>query len=144
MPGLNKVLQKMLHHICLTGIRILHRFWICQGSKYARVTQGSEKNAPLQIFDRVLNMPLVFKWHGYRELWLLCKLYSRDSRYSECTTGSQYTKILNVSGIWICYSFTGYIDGVLNISRVLNKPEFWICSGNNFNVTLDSNIQGKL
>ena len=53
-------------------------------------------------------------------------------------------KILNVSGILICWIFTGYIDRVLNISRVLNMPEFWICSGNNFKITLNSNIQGKL
>ena len=35
---------------------------------YARITQDSEQNALLQIFDRVLNMPLVLKLQGYREL----------------------------------------------------------------------------
>ena len=30
---------------------------------------------------------------------ILCKLYSRDSRYSEFASGSQYTKILHVSEI---------------------------------------------
>ena len=33
---------------------------------------------------------------------VLCKLYARDSRYSEYASGSQYAKILNVSGILIC------------------------------------------
>ena len=35
---------------------------------------------------------------------ILCKLYSRDSRYSEYASGSQYTKILHVhvSEILIC------------------------------------------
>ena len=28
-------------------------------------------------------MPLVLKWQGYRDLRVLCKLYSKDSRYSE-------------------------------------------------------------
>ena len=66
MPGLYKVLKKILHHRCLTGFQIILRFWTCHGSKYARVTQGSEQNAPLKISDRVLNMPLVLKWQGYR------------------------------------------------------------------------------
>ena len=56
MPGLHKVLKKMLHHRCLKGYQIFlsPRTW--QGSKYARVTQGSEQNAPLKIFDGVLNV----------------------------------------------------------------------------------------
>ena len=33
---------------------------------------------------------------------ILCKLYSRDSRYSGYVSGSQYTKILHVLGILIC------------------------------------------
>ena len=73
-----------------------------QGSKYARVTQCSEKNVPLLIFHSVVNTPLVLKCQGYRELRFLCKLYSRDSRYSEYASGSQDTKILNVSEILIC------------------------------------------
>ena len=36
---------------------------------------------------------------GYRDLRLLCKLYFRDSQYSEYASGSQYTKKWNVSGI---------------------------------------------
>ena len=102
MLGLHKVLKKILHHKCLTGFRIFLRFCIWWDSKYARLTQGFEQNVLLQTFDRVLNMPLVFKWQGYRELEVLCKLYSRDSRYSEYSSSSQYTKILNVSGILIC------------------------------------------
>ena len=122
MPSLHKVLKKMLHRTCLTGFRIFLRLWIWQGSKYVRVTQSSE-----QCTLQVLNMSLVLKWQGYRELWVLCKLCSRDSRYSEYVSGSQCTKILNVSGILIYLIFTGYIDWVFNISRVLNIPEFWIC-----------------
>ena len=43
MPMLHKVLQKILHHRCLTGFQIFLRFWTFHGSKYARVTQGSEQ-----------------------------------------------------------------------------------------------------
>ena len=74
MPGLHKVLKKMLHHRCLTGLQIFLRFWTCHGFKYPRVTQSSEQNAPLQIFDRVLNMPQVLKWQGYRKFCVNCIL----------------------------------------------------------------------
>ena len=47
MPGLHKVLKKMLHHRCWTGFQIFLLFWTCHSSKYARVTQGSEQNTPL-------------------------------------------------------------------------------------------------
>ena len=63
-------------------------------------------------------MSLILKWQGYREFQVLCKLYSRDPRYSECDSGSQYTKTLNVSGILICYIFTGYNNRIQ--TRVLN------------------------
>ena len=46
--------------------------------KTPKSPQGSQQNAP-------------------------CKLRSRDSRYSEQASGSQYTKIFNVLGILICY-----------------------------------------
>ena len=59
---------------------------------------------------------------GLKEI--LCKLYSRDSRYSEYISGSQYIKILRVLGILIRYSLTGYIDRVLKIPRVLNMSKF--------------------
>ena len=47
MLGLHKVLNKMLHHRCLTGSQMFFRFWTCHGFKYAKVKQGSEQNAPL-------------------------------------------------------------------------------------------------
>ena len=47
MPGLHKVLKKMLHHRCLTGFQIFLRFWTCHGSKYARVTQGTEQKSSI-------------------------------------------------------------------------------------------------
>ena len=47
MPGLYEVLKEIQHHKRLTGFQIFLRFWTCNGSKYARVTQGSEQNAPL-------------------------------------------------------------------------------------------------
>ena len=47
-------------------------------------------------------MPLILKWQGYRELRVLLKLYSENSRYSEFAASSQYTKILNVSEILMC------------------------------------------
>ena len=42
-----RVYKKAIHHRCLRGFRIFLRFRIWQGSKYTRVTQGSEQNAPL-------------------------------------------------------------------------------------------------
>ena len=74
MPGFLKVLKKMIHYIHLY----------------------------IYIFDRALNMPLVLKFQGYRKLMFLCKRYFRDSRYFEYPSGSQYTKIWNVSRILIC------------------------------------------
>ena len=124
MQGLHKVLDKMLHYGHLIGFWIFFRFWICQGSKYAMVTQGSEQNAPLYLFDSVLNMPLVLKWNAYREF--LRNSYSRDSWYSEYAPVSQYIRFLNVIGVLICYRFIGYID------RVLNMLNFWIYPGSEY------------
>ena len=47
-------------------------------------------------------MPVVLKWQGYRELRVLCKLYSRD---------------LGVNCIL-------EIDGILNMPQALNIPKF--------------------
>ena len=47
MPMLHKVLKKILHHRCLTGFQIFLRFWTFHGSKYARVTQGSEQHCSI-------------------------------------------------------------------------------------------------
>ena len=44
------------------------------GFEYDRFTQGSEQNALLQIFDKVVNIPLVPKWQGYREFCVNCIL----------------------------------------------------------------------
>ena len=74
MPGLHKVVKTLLHHRCLTGFQIFPRFWTCHDSKYARVAQNSEQNAPLEIFDRVVNMPLVLKWQGCRKFCVNCIL----------------------------------------------------------------------
>ena len=35
--------KKTLHHICLTGFRMFHRFWIWHGSKYARLHRVLKK-----------------------------------------------------------------------------------------------------
>ena len=97
----------MLHQRCLTGFRIFLRFSIWQDSKYVWVTQDFEQNAQLYIFDRVLNMHAVLKWQGYRELRVLCKLYSRDSRCKLYADGIETT-------------------GILNMPQVLNIPWFWM------------------
>ena len=60
---------------------------------------------------------------------VLCKstvrvLCSRDSLYSEYTSGFQYNKILKVSRVLVCNSFTGYIDRIFDVLRLLNMPEF--------------------
>ena len=116
------------------------------GSKYGRglnawVTQGSGQNTRLQMFDMFLIIPLVLKWQGYRKFCVNCRELqrfklqcqlqsiqileytvenSRDSGYSEYAVGSQYTKILNVSGISIYQSFIEYTDRVPNIPQVLD------------------------
>ena len=50
---------------------------------------------------------------------VLCKLYSREPRYFEYVSVSQYTKILNVLGILKSLIFTGYIDKVLNLDFLI-------------------------
>ena len=99
--------KKMLHQRCLTGFRIFLRFSVWQDSKYVWVTQDFEQNAPLYIFDRVLNMPAVLKWQGYRELRVLCKLYSRGSRCKLYSDGKK-------------------TNAILNMPQVFNIPWFWM------------------
>ena len=82
----------------MTGFRIFRKFQIWQDPKYVRVTYGSEQNAPLYIFDNLLNMPLVLKWQGYREFELF-ENYSRDLLYSEYFSGSNYSRVLNIPGL---------------------------------------------
>ena len=64
MPGLHKVLKKMLHHRCLTGSRIFVRFWIWQGSRYSRITQGSEQNTMAGL-QRVVNSVQTYSRHSW-------------------------------------------------------------------------------
>ena len=59
-------------------------------------------------------------------------MYSRNLQYSEYASGSQYTKNLNILEI------QDKLEGFLIYLR------FWICSGKNFKINLNSNIQGKL
>ena len=87
-------------------------FYICHGARRFSTKRSIVDNC-------VLNMLLALKCQNSTVLRFLCKLYSRDSRYSEYASGSQYTKMLNISGILIWQSFTGYIDRVSNIPRVL-------------------------
>ena len=42
MSGLYKVLNKIFCDKCLAVFWLSLEFWICHGSKYARVTQGCE------------------------------------------------------------------------------------------------------
>ena len=64
-------------------------------SEYASVTQGSVENGPLPsyMFDRVLSITRVLKMleleytrvvNMPRLHMVMCKLYFKDSRYSEC------------------------------------------------------------
>ena len=55
---------------------------------------------------------------GLQRVVCSVQTYSRDSRCSGYASGSQYTTILNVSGILICQIFAGYIDRIQ--ARVLN------------------------
>ena len=67
MPELNKFLKKNVAPQMDDRIPNIPQVLNMKGSKYVRIAQGSEQNAPLQIFDRVLNIPLVLKWQEYRE-----------------------------------------------------------------------------
>ena len=67
-------------------------------------------------------MTLVLKWQGCRKFCVNCILEIHV--ILNMSQVSQYTKILHASEILICYSFTGYIERVLSIPRVLNMPEF--------------------
>ena len=106
MLQLHRVLNEMSH------LRYLVGFWIriCQGGEYNNSVLNmsglykvlNKTLRYIEIFDRMLNMPLVLKWQGYRELWVLRKLYSRDLWYPEYASGSQYNKIFNVTGILLC------------------------------------------
>ena len=58
-------------------------------------------------------MSLVLKWQGYRDLRVLCKLYPKDSWYSEYASSSQYAKILYVSGILYATVSQGTLTGIL-------------------------------
>ena len=69
-------------------------FYICQGARRFSTKRSIVDNC-------VLNMLLALKCQNSTVLRFLCKLYSRDSRYSEYASGSQYTKMLNISGILI-------------------------------------------
>ena len=66
-------------------------------------------------------MPLVFKWQGYRKICVNCILEIHV--ILNMSHGSQYTKILQASGILILSSFTDYIERVPNVPRVLNMLE---------------------
>ena len=63
-----------LHHRCLTEFQIFLRFWICQGFKYTKVTQTSEKSLHYRYFDWVLNVPTIRICQGYREFYVNCIL----------------------------------------------------------------------
>ena len=122
--------KKNAAYRCLAGFQIFFRFWRWHSSKYARVTQSSAQYCPLYISDRIQNMPLILKWQSYRlQFYGNCILEIR--RILNILNMPQYTKILHVSGILICWSFTRYIERVLNILRALNMPEFSIWSGYN-------------
>ena len=49
-------------------------------------------------------MPLVLKWQGYRDLRVLCKLYSKDSRYSEYA--SHCVKSVQIRIFFFCFVFS--------------------------------------
>ena len=62
-------------------------------------------------------MPLVLKWQGNRKFCLNCIL---EIWYFDYALGSQHTKILHILEILISWSFTGYVERLLNIPRVPN------------------------
>ena len=53
-------------------------------------------NSPLEIFDRVLNLPRVLNI----PLFWICQ----GSAYA---SGSEYARVLNISGFWISWGYTG-------------------------------------
>ena len=103
-----RVLNKILHHICLTGFWIYHGFKICQGSEYIKVLnmsrfikktlhhidawQGSNYSSG-SAYTRVLNMP------GLHKVLKKCCIIDagQDSNYS---WGSEHATVLNMSGLY--------------------------------------------
>ena len=67
------------------------------GSEYGRVTQGSQQNLPLSIFDKVLNRVLPLVWNG------------------RVTESCEF-----------CVNCVLKIQGILNMLQVLNIPRFWM------------------
>ena len=106
------------------------KFWMYQESKYATVTKGSNK-----ILHRIY-LTGFWIYHGFK--FIQKTLHHRCLTGSECSSGSKYTRILNMSGLhkllkkccitdaWqdAKYSSSYKYDRVLNMSRlhmILNK-----------------------
>ena len=68
MKSYRKKKKKKYKTGLITSFLLLLDTEYSSSSEYVRFTQGSEQNAPLQIFYRVLNIPQDLKWQGYREL----------------------------------------------------------------------------
>ena len=130
----------MPHHRHLAGFWILLRFWIWQSFKYARITQDYEKTLHYRYLTGFWMCLLVFKWLSYKELWVLCKLYSRDSRYFE------YTQILDMPRFWMHQQsqYARFSQGIL--TEFLKYLGFWICQSSEsvLETTLTLNSKGKL
>ena len=110
----------------------------CSCYEYGKVTQGSQQNARLHIFDRVLNMLLV--WNGrVREGCEFCVTCILEIHGFLNILQVLNTKILNALGILIWFP-----QGIL--TRFLIYFGFWICQSSEFvlETILNSNIQGKL
>ena len=112
-------------------------FWTWRGSEYARVTnkishdkqgsdyvssyeyagliQDSAENGPPPMFDRVLRILQIINiqglnikglsiWQGYRGFIVNCILKVHGILN---VLSSKYDKVLNLSGVQICYSYKG-------------------------------------
>ena len=119
MPELSKILKKILHHRCLTGFKIFLTLRIWQGSKYASIRQGFGHNAPLQIFERVLER-FVTRVLLTKSCQFCANFIPEIHGILNTPQVFKYATILNVSGILICQISTGYINRIqarIQISR---------------------------
>ena len=112
------------------------------GSKYIMILNMSclHKFLLKMLHHRCLPCLRVFPRFG---IWQVPK-YARATQtfhYRVCLKFSiyqdfEYIRNLNMLNFNRVYWCRVYIDKVLNIFWVLNLSEFWICSGNNFKITL--------
>ena len=146
MLELRMVLNKIPYNRCVAGFWVCLEFWIwqrytgfCRKRPIIHVWQSLDNSSDHQYarleYTRAMNMT---KLHRVQ-----CKLYFRDSRIMIHGIWNvlSLTKVLNLSGVQICYSYKGFwikffivyiwqgseYTTVSKYAKVLDILGFWIC-----------------